>query len=99
MGINVSRTKDTMKINLDVPPNVQNIASVYDEMSRQKYNRDVVEVVFPEGTVPDLAFVQLLVALKKEVFSDTQKIRLIGALDEPQKSLILALLNDIEFGK
>lgn len=99
MKLNVSRTKGVMRLSLDVPPNVQHITDIYEQMRRLEYNREVIEIAYPEADQPDLSFVQLLYALKKELFSDNQKIRLIGALDELQKSLILGLLNNLEFRK
>lgn len=99
MNIIINRTKEVMTMEFNIPLNVQHISTVYKEMEKLKYDRNIIEFCFADDNVPDLSFIQLLIALKKEKLTLEQKIRLIGALDEAQKKLILALLKDLEFGK
>lgn len=94
--INTRETKDKLIVQLNSLLNVQHIEKIYGALVKLDFKKPLVEFQVQEDNQMDMAFVQVLISLKKSYFTKNQKIRLKGPLDETQKSVILGSLPDIK---
>ncbi len=94
--INTKETKEKLTVQLNSLLNVQHIEEIYNSLVKLDFNKPLIEFQVQEDNQMDMAFVQVLISLKKSHLTKKQKIRLKGPLDEKQKSVILGSLSDIK---
>jgi hypothetical protein len=95
-AIHIKRTKNDLTVTINQQTTVQYISKIFEKLQATKFDRENIIFVLPQDTEPDLAFVQMLVSLKKSKLEENQKITLKAPLDATKKSVILDSLNEIQ---
>jgi hypothetical protein len=94
--ITIKRTKTDLTIIIREQVSVQYIDEIYNKIKTYKMDRENIIFQLPDVNDPDLAFIQMLISLKKSKLTENQKITLKAPLDTSKKNVILDSVNEIQ---
>ncbi|PLX17952.1 MAG: hypothetical protein C0599_12965 [Salinivirgaceae bacterium] len=95
-AITIKRTKKDLTVTINQQTTVQYIRDIFNKLKSTKFDRENIIFKLPKDTEPDLAFIQMLISLKKSKLEENQKITLKAPLDATKKSVILETINEIQ---
>lgn len=95
--ISIKRAKKDLIITIEEQVSVQHIDEIYTKLQSLKFDRNNIIFQLADVSDPDLAFIQMLISLKRSKLQKKQKITLKAPLDRSIKNVILDSVNEIQF--
>lgn len=94
--ISIKRAKKDLIITIEEQVSVQHIDEIYTKLQSLKFDRNNIIFQLADVSDPDLAFIQMLISLKRSKLQKKQKITLKAPLDRSIKNVILDSVNEIQ---